>query len=135
MTAFFCFSENTSANDTAKWNGDTIYNISATDLKAAIIIFKERDFLLSENSMLKIQIHQFEHLTLEKENIIQSKSSQFGVLNEIITKKDMALTNCDAMIDNLKIQVKKEQIEQKKYFLYGTGAGIVISGVLVLIFK
>jgi len=98
-------------------------------------IFKERDFLLSENTILIGQVAALEGLSVEQNFVIQSQSRQIGTLNEIIVKKDAALMNCDAMIENLKKQIASEQSGRKKYLLYGAGGGIAMACTLILIFK
>ena len=133
---FSIFSQSISGNTDA-WHetGDTLYSITAAQLRETCRIFTEHSFLKSENELLNSQISFLNRSATAKDYIIQSQREQIGALNDISVKKDAALTNCDAMIENLKKQVSKERQEQKKYFLYGAGAGIVLSAALVLVFR
>jgi hypothetical protein len=114
---------------------DTIYLITATQLRATCLIFSEHSFLKSENTILNGQISILQRSGRAKDYIIDSQKSQINTQDEIIIKKDLIITNNNTVIESLKAQIKAEKKERKKYFLMGTGAGAIVVGVLVVVLK
>ena len=132
LTTFSAFTQSTS--QTTESCKDTLYSVSATQLRATARIFAEHSFLKSENALLHERISLLERSGTAKDYIIQSQRDQINTLNEIIVRKDAMLKNSEAMIENMKRQVKAEQKDMRKFW-YGVGAGIAVSGVAVLILK
>ena len=140
LTAFSVFSQSISNdfesfNDVEEWKADTLFHITAEQLRATVKIFSEHQHLLSENELLNIRTALLERSGRAKDYIIQSQQTQINTLNGIVVRKDAMLMNNDAVIDGLKKQVATEQKDRKKYFLYGAGAGAVVVGVIVAVLR
>jgi len=114
-------------------NPDTTFLVTASQLRESVKIFKERDYLLEENTMLLNGIALQKKLIYEYDQIVYRQKDQINYLNHIIIKKDDMINNNCITIDLLKKQIQKEQKEKKKFFLYGVGTGIVIVGIVSLL--
>ena len=110
---------------------DTLYRITAGQLRATVMIFAEHGFLKSENGLLKERVLLLERSGMEKDYIIRSQNGQIVTLGEIIDKKDAMLMNCDAMMENLRGQVAAEQKRRKRYMLAGAVVVAAVVGVAV----
>jgi len=133
---FSVFSQSISG-ETAAWRetGDTLYSITAAQLRETCRIFAEHSFLKSENVLLNSQISLLNRSATAKNYIIQSQNEQISTLNAIIDKKDDIDKNNDMMIENLKAQIATERKNHIKYMLYGCGVGVAVVGVVALIFR
>ena len=131
LIACTCFSQSTLSKD---FKEDTLFSITAAQLRATVRIFAEHDFLKTENALLNEQVSYFVLQTSNLKLQTAAQQSQIAALNEIIKKKDAIQTNSDAIIANLKSQIAAEQRNRKKYFLYGAGAGAAVV-VLIAIIK
>ena len=121
-------------SQTTSESSDTLYSITPAQLRKTVLIFAEHDYLKLQTSNLKLQTSNLKLQIEAKDQIIRSQLSQFDTVNEIIIRKDKIIANNDAIIDSLKKQITAEQKDMRKFW-YGVGAGVVVSGIAVLILK
>ena len=126
LTNFSGFSQTISQDD-------TLFQITAAQLRATVKIFVEHDFLKIENSFLTERVSLFEQSGMSKDNIIGLQQSQIGNLNQIIVTKDAIIANNNTMIDNLKTQIATERTKRRRNMMLAGGVAVV--GGLVLILK
>jgi len=112
--------------------GDTLFQITAAQLRATSRIFVEHDFLKTENSLLTERVLLLEHTVRSKDAIIGLQLEQIVNLNSIIITKDTIATNNEAMITSLKSQIEAERKRQRRNMFVGVGV-VVVVGVLVII--
>ena len=113
---------------------DTLYSITAGQLRAACRIFVEHDYLKRENGLLKERSLLLESSGKAKDDVIRLQAAEIDALGLVIVKKEAIGINNAAAIGILKAQLAAERKKRKRYAVAGGGVGVV-AGVVVMALK
>lgn len=128
-----CISFSQSISNESEAANDTVYNITAAQLRATCKIFSEHDFQKTEIIWLNHQMSLLSRSDRAKEYIIKSQGEQISTLSAIIAKRDEMIANNNTVIETMKRQAAEERKKQKKDKMIWCGGGIVAGLIVGLI--
>lgn len=114
-------------------NHDTVIAITPIQLQKANRLFIERKMYKDfSDSLFKANNKQQAYiLTLKGINSLKTKENAF--LEDNLSLKDSVISNKQNQIQILNDQLKSTQKKKVKSFFVGTGTGLVISAIILLI--
>ena len=129
LICFSSFSQTTSQGTESRVGADTLYSVTAEQLRATVRIFAEHGFLKSENALLQHQVSLLNRSGRAKDLIIQSQAEQIGSLHEIVFIGDAMQSNSEAAIEALKKQLEAERRKRK---MTRWVAGVAVVGAVLM---
>jgi hypothetical protein len=106
---------------------DTLYSITANQMRTTAKIFVEHKYLKQENSLLMHQLAINKDLVSTLESKSGTMQNQITDLNSVILGKGSQITEYQRLNDEIRKQSRKNVI---KYTAIGTAAGIVV-GIII----